>query len=541
MVKTKKAGTLLLASALTVALAACSGGNNNGGNSASGSATAPASGASSASASADAGKPDTSKFVTVNYVILGDKPKNGQFEKVLAKVNELLKAKVNAQIEWKWVEWADWQTKYNLLLASGEQLDLITVGTDWLDTWSNAQRGAFLPLSDDMLKTYAPQTYANVKPEEWAQTKYDGKVVILPENQFTQWVNHGFIYRGDWAKEAGLPDKLTSWDEIEKYLQYIKDNKPDVVPFDVAAGGSLNMIWDGWDQSFTKNLPLPVTSGFLPMFYAKSYDEPYTAVSPIFDDTFMNYVKKMKEWADKGFWREDVLNNKVDITTQLEAGLTGLMSHHTSQFSGLRPTMDKKQPGSDLQFFPFARPNQNLMATSITHGGTSIGAHSKNPERALMVYDLLRNDKEIYDLINYGIEGTQYEIKDNKRVLPAGYDETRDAFYSDFWGGRNDKLEIPSDQTWDKIDTLYQEYDSYKKPYIYGQFVFDKSKVQAELAAISQVSSQMGPSLSFGQMKDPEKAVQDFRDKLKQAGYDKVMAELQRQLDDYKKLIESQQ
>ena len=33
-----------------------------------------------------------------------------------------------------------------LLLASGEPVDLITVATDWLDTWQNAQKGAFQPL-----------------------------------------------------------------------------------------------------------------------------------------------------------------------------------------------------------------------------------------------------------------------------------------------------------------------------------------------------------------------------------------------------------
>ena len=68
------------------------------------------------------GKIDTSEFQTISYVMLGDKPKNGQFEKVMEKVNAILKQKANAKLEIKWVEWADWQTKYNLLLASGEPL-----------------------------------------------------------------------------------------------------------------------------------------------------------------------------------------------------------------------------------------------------------------------------------------------------------------------------------------------------------------------------------------------------------------------------------
>ncbi|GGI96010.1 ABC transporter substrate-binding protein [Paenibacillus hunanensis] len=478
---------------------------------------------------------DKSQFVTVTFVALGDKPKNGQFEKVMDKVNAIMKEKINANVQWKWVEWADWQTKYNLLLASGEPVDLVTIGTDWLDTWGNAQRGAFMPL-DDLLPKYAPETWKSIPQEDWAQSKYNGKIVLIPENDYTQWINHGFFYRGDWAKQAGITEPIKDWDTIGKYLQWIKDNKPGVIPWDVQASDS---IFGGWVQSHTQNLELPISTGYLPVFAGKSYDERYTVVSPVFDDTFLDFAKTMKQWADNGYWREDVLNNKNDTRTALQAGQTGMDQHHTQTFSGLRVQMDKKQPGSELQMFPFSRQSGNLLEMPITHGGVALGAHSKNPERALMAYDLMRNNKEIYQLLNYGIEGTQYVIKDGKRTLPDGYDETKDGFYSDFWAGRMDKFEIPSDTTWDKIDTLYSEYDKIKKPYLYGQFVFDNTNVQSELTAISQVTAEMGPAITYGKAGDPTQAVQDFRDKLKLAGYDKVMAELQRQLDAYKAQMDS--
>lgn len=48
----------------------------------------------------------------------------------------------------------------------------------------------------------------------------------------------------------------------------------------------------------------------------------------------------------------------------------------------------------------------------------------------------------------------------------------------------------------------------------------------------------MGPAITYGKAGDPAQAVEQFRSKLKTAGYDKVLAELQRQMDAYKKLIE---
>ncbi|NIK70596.1 MULTISPECIES: DUF3502 domain-containing protein [unclassified Paenibacillus] len=537
----KKSSAILLSILMASSLAACSG-NNNKDNKPADSNKPSNSASTNTNASTNTGGDtavDTSKFVKITYLVLGNKPTNGQFEKVLGEVNKIMKEKINAELEWKWIEWTDWQTKYNLALASGEPIDLITIGTDWLDTWGNAQRGAFMNL-DDLLPKYAPQTFNSIPQEDWAESKYNGKIVLIPEDQYTQWVNHGFFYRGDWAKEAGITEPIKDWEGIGKYLQYIKDNKPDVIPWDAVSGTS---TFGGFDTSYTDNLELPISTGYLPVFTAKSYDEKYTINSPVFEDTMVKYATMMKEWADKGFWREDVLNNKNDTRASLRAGLTGMDQHHTQTFGGLRVQMDKDQPGSDLQMFPFARQGgNNLLELSITHGGTSVGAHSKNPERALMAYDLIRNDEQIYHLLNYGIEGVQYEVKDGKRQQPAGYDETKDGFYSDFWGGRVDKFEIPSVTTWDQLEeTYYAEYDKIKKPYPYGQFVFDKTPVEAELTAITQVTGEMGPAIAYGKAGDPVKAVDQFRSKLKTAGYDKVLAELQKQMDAYKAKMESGQ
>ncbi|MDQ6418522.1 ABC transporter substrate-binding protein [Paenibacillus sp. LHD-117] len=539
MSRMKKISALVIAIVMVFTLAACSG--NNGGSNAGntgGNTGGNNQGNTENKGSEDTGDKgiDTSKFVKISYVVLGNKPTNGQFEAVMAEVNKLMKEKINAELEWKWVEWADWQTKYNLTLASGEPIDLITIGTDWLDTWGNAQRGAFLNL-DELLPTYAPQTWNSIPEEDWAQSKYNGNIVLIPENDYTQWVNHGFYYRDDWAKEAGITEPIKDWETIGKYLQYIKDNKPDVFPWDAAGQSS---TFGGFFTSNSDNLELPISTGYLPIFATKSFDDKYTVNSPVFEDTFLKFATMMKDWADRGFWREDVLNNKNDTRAALRAGLTGMDQHHTQTFGALRVQMDKDQPGSELQMFPFARTRgTNLLELSITHGGTSVGAHSKNPERALMAYDLIRNDEQIYQLINYGLEGVQYEIKDGKRFQPEGYDEAKHGFYADFWGGRVDKFEIPSSTVWDQVEeTYYAEYDAIKKTYPYGQFVFDKTPVEAELTAITQVSGEMGPAITYGKAGDPAKAVEEFRNKLKTAGYDKVLAELQRQMDEYKKLME---
>jgi len=522
MFKIKRILALVIIMMLTFSLAACNGSSRTS--------------SENAGTKIDKnGKIDTSRPVTVTMMVLGDKPTNGQVEKVLDKVNAKLKEKVNATIQLKWIEWADYMTKYNLTLASGEPVDLVITATDWLDAWGNAQKGAFMDLTS-LLPKYAPKTWAEVSKADWEESKYKGKIVMIPEDQYTQWVNHGFFYRTDWAKEFGINEHISDFETMGKYFQGVKDNKPGVIPWD-AQGTNVTTAW-GYTTSYSDAIELPITTGVFPIYWAKSYDEKYNVMSPIFTDTFVDYAKMMKQWGDAGYWRKDVLNYKGDTRAEFQAGKTGADQHHTQTFSGLRPQMDVKQPGSAIDMFAWSDTRNNLISTSITHGAMAVGAHSKNPERALMVYDLIRNDQELYRLWSYGIEGVQYEIKDGKRVQPEGYDETKDSFSTNFWGGRMDKYEIPSADSYDGISEIYAKYDKIKKPYPYGRFVFDSTPVQAEISALSQVTAQMVPAIAFGKAGDPEKAVKDFRKRLKDAGYDKVLKEIQKQMDAYKKQVE---
>ena len=357
---------------------------------------------------------DTSEHVVITYLVTGDIPTN-RTEEVLAKINEKLTEKVNAELKIRWIEWTDWTTKYNLALAtqSGD-IDLIGTATDWLNAWPNIQKGAFLPLSEDMLKTYAPKTWEQVPAENWELCKYNGEIYLMPEDHYAQWTNHGFMYRGDWAREAGLENGVHSWADLAVYFQYIKDNKPDVIPWDANGNGSSYgpQMAGGWQTSHTTNVYIEGIG--VDLFYGVSKDDPYTLSNYYIEgDELVNFAKEMKKWADAGYWRTDVLNYTGDVAAEMEEGKTGAHQHHTQTWTGERTTMEKKQPGSDLGFFWFGEEMNNVVGLNITHGAMAVAQTSKNPERALMVYDLMRNDPEIYRLMQYGIEGDMYTIDEN--------------------------------------------------------------------------------------------------------------------------------
>lgn len=476
---------------------------------------------------------DLSEHVVITYMTTGNKPSNSATEDMLVELNKILTEKVNAEIQIYYIPWTNYLTNYNLTLAQMDgTVDLVGTASDWLDAWKNSKNGAFLALPEEALAKYAPKTYASVSKEHWDMCKYDGDIYLMPEDNYAQWINHGFMYRMDWAKEAGLYNGVHSWEDLTKYFESVKASRPSVIPWD-SDGAASTYHAEGYIESKTDYIPLDGISTLL-MFGVRRSDL-NTVYSPFIEgDELVNYAKLMKRWDDIGVWKKDVLNNSSDNRSEFYLGQTSVDQHHTQTwYTTVRPEMDEKQPGSDVEFFWFGEESGNVTTMTITHGAMAISAASKHPARALAVYDLLRNDKECYDLFNYGIEGRQYELTiDGYRRKPEGYSEDKDGIVTDFWWGRNDDLEIRDSRgAWDKFDEICAVYDKVKLDYPYGQIVWDVDPINAELSNISDVWSNYMGRICYGKMDDPEAFVAEFRDALIKAGIEKVIANLQSQLD----------
>ena len=111
----KKAVALVMASLMIASMAGC------------GSSGSESSGSGNTSVKED-GSIDTSKHEVINMLVLGNKPTNGRLEAMLDKLNPILTEKVNAELEFTYIEWTDWQTQYNLKLLSGDSSLAVRMG-----------------------------------------------------------------------------------------------------------------------------------------------------------------------------------------------------------------------------------------------------------------------------------------------------------------------------------------------------------------------------------------------------------------------------
>ena len=489
---------------------------------------------------------DTSEHVVINYMTTGDKPSGelaATVDAALAELNDILTEKINAELQIYYISWTDYLSNYNLTLAQMDgSVDLVGTASDWLDAWPNAKNGAFLELSEEMLQTYAPKTWASVSPEHWELCKYDGEIYLMPEDNYAQWTNHGFIYRMDWAKEAGLADGVQSWEDLTTYFKYVKETYPDITPWD-SDGTQYGQMAGGWITSHSDYVSIDGISANA--MWGGTKDDLYTIYSPYMTETdsLVEYAKMMKEWDEIGVWQTDVLNNTASTNRDdYRVGKVAADQHHTQTWTDLvshttQNTIYDTDEDAETGFFYFGQETGNVVALNITHGAMAVSAGSENPERALMVYDMIRNDPECYQLLCYGQEGVSWEkTDDGMKTTPEGYNaDTQNVNgVTNFWWGRNDDLEIrDASRDWEKIDALYAEYDSKKIDYPYGQFILNNDNIQSYIANINEIYTNYMKQISFGKYSGTaEEIVAEFQQALKDAGIDIVTEEIQRQIDE---------
>ncbi|MEK8132835.1 extracellular solute-binding protein [Paenibacillus filicis] len=468
--------------------------------------------------------PDTSKPVELVWYLVGDVHKDTP--RVMEEFNKMLKKDLNATVKLNFTTWNDWQTKYNLLLTAGEKIDMI-FSSSWAGYFKYAKQGAFLDLTP-LLPKYAPQIQKQVPAQDWSDVTLGGKIYAIP-NTNPEYTPNGIVYREDWRKELNLPE-IKDLDSIEAYLEGIKKNKPGVIPINGSA-------WNEVSTLFTAVNDFQVIGGESKIIIAKSYDKPRDIVAYPFTPEYEAWVKKMKEWADKGYWSKNTLSSKQEAGDLIKAGTGAVYWRNPPGAAGFITDVKKKDPKMEIGYFPYTRLKGYAMPTMAIANGMAIPKSAANPERSLMVLEKIRTDAKYYNLITYGIEGYNYDlINDGKNIATPSksQDATKVTPYSIAdWGWRNKPLMKPTAGGWEGLDKLNEEFAKMSKPDIFSPISMDYDPVKTEYAAVNQVVDQYGKPLMMGLVPNVDQAIKTYQEKLKAAGIDKVLDYVKQQSNAY--------
>ena len=455
---------------------------------------------------------DISKPVELIMYLLGSPARD--YDMMLEEANKILKEDLNATVTVNWIGWADRATQYPLLLASGDPIDLIYAAT-WANFYQNAQKGAFMAL-EDLAPVYAPKSYAQITPDFMEQSSLDGHLYGMPA-PFFQYGDMGYIVRGDLMEEYGIEtiDDMDGWGE---YLAKVVENDPELEPVSFTGSDDTLDVYYAQARGYYNIL----STRFSP-FWVNVDDEDSTIINLYETEGILDYFKKMKEWSDAGYWSKSALSNKD--SNMFDDGKAASKMHSQDTWrSGYI-----SHPDWDLRYYI---NGSYTFKTAAMQDGMCVPASSKNPERALMFLERLRTDQKYYNYFTYGIEGVHYEItSDNylKQLDPDGF--AAEGYCS--WGFKSLDYYIPPLGAPPNWDEKVAELNSLGRDNLFVLFTPNFDPVKNEWAAIINVIQQYRLPLTYGYIDDPETGLDTLVEKLKEAGADTVMAEMQSQLDAY--------
>jgi putative aldouronate transport system substrate-binding protein len=458
--------------------------------------------------------------VTITWYYPGTYPQKDQ-DMVFDAFNKQLEPKMGAVVDFKAIPWGDYNQKMQAIIASGEEFDLCYTA-NWINNYlQNVAKGAFIPL-DDLLAKNAPKLKASVPDKIWAATKVKGKIYGIINYQISAYTS-GFGFPTDLVKKYKLDvTKVKKAEDIEPYLKAVKQNEPGVTaPFAVAntaaTGGTIGYInaYLGVEEIGGRCVPGAIIGN----------SPSLKVVNQFKSKEYKSWLTLMRSWYTKGYIMKDALAVK-DINPYLSGKKVG--SYFLGTYKPGGDAEDSAKWGFECTEIPISKSYLQTGAIIATMHAISIT--SKNPDKAMQLMEILNTDIPIYNLLTYGIEGTHYKktgATSIELVAGSGYNPGTAWLHASTFNAYT--LPGQPADVWAK--TRKMNADAIQSVII--GFSFNPEPVQSEYAQCASVVQEYWSALDLGTV-DPETILPEFLTKLDKAGAQKIVDEMQKQIDAWK-------
>ena len=432
---------------------------------------------------------------------------------VMEKVNEYLKDKINAKINYHVIDWGSYDHKMNTMLASGEPMDIIFT-TNWTANFRlNATTGYFLAL-DDYLKQSS--TIEKIVGKDFLDgSSINGKHYGLPSNG-TKAHSWGYALKKDLVEKYDIDlSSIKTTRDLVPYFEEIKADEPGVYPLLLLNMDTPYHLLD-WDALSDDDIPGALYPDGRNTKVVNQFLAPET----------IDYYNEMREYFLKGYVPQDAATMASD--NQMKSG---------KYFASVTPIVPGKEATlyntTGIQWATVQITKPAVSSRETTGSLLAIPTSSKNPERAFRFIEMLYTDKYLRNLFSFGIENVHYTINPDGRVKL-----TKEG---------NDKYN-PGGSGWkygDQFKDLLYETEDPQKFKLYDEFnksatvmpslgfIFDKTdEVENKMLSCKTVVQNYYKQLFSGSV-DVDSTVAKFERDLKAAGVDDVINEMQKQYDEW--------
>ena len=465
--------------------------------------------------------------------------------------------------------WGDCTQKLTTLIGSGAAPDLFNpCAAGSLTQWVPKDACADLT---DLVKEYAPDVLTEL-PDWLLKTQtIDGKLYAIPTYQQNNANYYAYFMPTALAEKymdlealrkladtpsakdeaAGLAVYKQRMDLITDYLQKCKDAGEirrgadsntwlGLTAFEytyIQGNFTVKHSWE-YDPLFGDGNP-EITFGSTLTTLDQMKKAAETGVEVDWTEVGNQYVY---DWWQKGLVREDVLSTKAGDLRGKEDGLIIWMDQAVgANDPAILKTLEKSKSesyGFDITIVPFS--NTYMMNNSNASGGHCVYAGCKNKEEAVMVAGLTatKAGADVLNAIVWGVEGTHFTKNDDGTITTpykGGSAGSDDAYGQPNWAWGNIFNGYINQATDPTFFEFVQKMHETAVPNRVVGFVPDLSAYDTEFQVLSALANEaivFDKTNGYGS-EAYRNAVKKYYQAALDAGAEKIITDLQKQLDDF--------
>ncbi len=451
------------------------------------------------------------EHVTLKIYMFGDAD-TAATEAISAELSKITNEKLNCGVELTRIGFGSYQTQLNLLLSSGEQVDVFPPFTLSISTLANS--GQIHPITD-LLPVYANETFTSVSDTDWACGTVGKDIYAFIPNK-DKAADLGFMMRKDIVDKLGIDvSAIKDFDGLHDVLTQVKKAYPDMYP----------VVPDY--QNMYSAFPIDNLGDYFGVLMDPYNSDSLTVENYFSSDDFMELCKRSYQWAKDGLFMPDASSNTESGNNLIKSGKAfGRFSHMKVGFEA----ENSASCGTEIICWRYTEPLSytGKLANSLW----CVGENSVDYDRSVALLNLMYTDAEVSNLLVNGMEGVHYEFTDASKqfiTYPEGKDAASVGYSRLPWGWPNEQISY----LWEgDSETLWSDLNEFNESAAQSPakgFIFDNSKVLNEVTACTNVYTKYFPALIAGQI-DPESTIPIFLEEMDKAGLPAIMEEKQKQL-----------
>ena len=420
-------------------------------------------------------------------------------------ISSYIEEKIGVRLDIRQAGWGEASYRFNTMLNAGVYYDIMFVDAGNYNRF--VKLGAFEDLTD-LLPAEVPELWNYIPPVLWEGVKVNGKIFSVPT--YKDSAKTGFYFWNSYFVEKYDID-LASTDflYLDKIFRRMKEgeNNPRFYPM-LLSRGSNPFIFDSYDN----------LSSNLPPIGVKLDDTQRRVVNTLIQPDILEKLMFMHAW-----YMDGIINPDANMTDEVFINQTFFMAQAWPSVAYLYAITNGVERYEPARFF-----GPSYSTESIQGSMNAISVNSKYKTEALRLLQLINSDVKLRDMLHVGIEGKHFKyINDGTMIQRLRNDWPLVNYQQGSYFILTPLDTVPSGY-WDEI----RELNETAVPSVMLGFMMDIEPVMAEVLYCRNIWDKYAVDLTLG-ASNPEVIIPRLIHELNAAGFDKVIAEAQRQIDEF--------